>query len=94
MILKLTFDQDWAQDAKDCAPELIAEDAIRELAAGVKYEIINYTPQSEKTHLKENLFYNPENETYTVVFNHQGFICECKSFNLERAQQFLKLIET
>ena len=40
--IKLTFDKNWQKDAGDCNPEIIVEDAIRELAEGVGYEILEY----------------------------------------------------
>lgn len=40
IIIKLSFNQEW-DDYKDVVPELILEDAIRELADGVDYEIVS-----------------------------------------------------
>lgn len=48
LIVKFIFSEDWDNDYKDIDAELIAEDAIRELAEGVGYEIINLKRGAEK----------------------------------------------
>lgn len=49
LIVKFIFSEDWDNDCKNIDAELIAEDAIRELAEGVGYEIIDLKRGSENS---------------------------------------------